>query len=270
MNERYEFNIDQLSIPYDTLFKDKRVNHAQKFLIAIIHRLDHDMRHCYASNEYLAEALNMSESYVANSLSRLKETGWVIQVDKGDGERHLTTLLGKEKRRTQALLESENGASRIREEGLLESENINNSEDELRKEKREELQPTQPSELQDLEFVSNGARVELNPLSVFKEFFPLYRPNVVQLNLMEVEVQDLELWRTTCKFWVSMGYEGRKMPLLLDCYKNKTALKKYEGNGNKPTERIVLNDFDHCPSCDAGFKDECFMHGNKNNGTSTQ
>lgn len=50
---------------------------AQKNVIGVIESLSYKKHYCYASNEYIANALNMSEKYIQRCLLILEEKGYI-------------------------------------------------------------------------------------------------------------------------------------------------------------------------------------------------
>lgn len=80
-------NFEGIFIPA-ALYLEKSLSWSEKILIIEINSLDNyenklpngDPMGCYASNEYLAEFLGITEKSVANMVSKLKKAGWVRQL----------------------------------------------------------------------------------------------------------------------------------------------------------------------------------------------
>jgi len=71
-----------LLIPDEVLLNDE-FTYGEKFVLGLIFNLDRPPRHCYASNKYLAQKLNISMRSLENILARLYKKGWVKM--KGQG-----------------------------------------------------------------------------------------------------------------------------------------------------------------------------------------
>ena len=67
------------------------VNHADILLLAIIDSLSKTKQGCFASNEYLAKILNVSQRSVGEYISRFKKTGIVEQIRFDGKRRYLKT-----------------------------------------------------------------------------------------------------------------------------------------------------------------------------------
>ena len=66
------------------IWLDKRLSALDKMIFAEIDSLDNEQTHCYASNKYLAEFCQCSETKISNSISKLIELGY-IEIVKFDG-----------------------------------------------------------------------------------------------------------------------------------------------------------------------------------------
>ncbi|MCR5653392.1 MAG: helix-turn-helix domain-containing protein [Ruminococcus sp.] len=76
-------NTSFLAIPYD-IFNLEGLTLSAKVLLAEIFSLSKLEGYCYASNEYLAERLNVSSKTVKNSLRQLKSCNYItIKLAKG-------------------------------------------------------------------------------------------------------------------------------------------------------------------------------------------
>lgn len=232
-----EFRPRGLFIPLE-LLHEPRLSYHDKFLVVIVDMLDNDARHCFASNAFLASILNSSEPSVANGITRAKKAAWIEQVPNPGGERRLTTPLRVNREALEAVLKIEKVPSQNGEEAVLNFESVDNKVD-----------------VHEL-IVSSE---EESPLSIFKQYFPDYSPNIFQVDQLESLVTNLDLWKKTCAFWRGNNYQGRHITRLIDCYNNGNALLKENGyqNGSPAT---VSNDLDSCPVCDNGMKEQCPYH----------
>lgn len=80
------------------LYFDKTYSWSEKILIIEIDSLDKtEEKGCFASNEYLADFIGVTEGTLANMLSRLKKRGAVSQVFFDGRRRGLTTFLRKQR-----------------------------------------------------------------------------------------------------------------------------------------------------------------------------
>ena len=60
------------------VFRDRRLRKGDKTLFGTIYGLSHNDRNCcYASNKYLAEINDESESCVSHALARLRDCGYI-------------------------------------------------------------------------------------------------------------------------------------------------------------------------------------------------
>lgn len=55
------------------------------------------------------------------------------------------------------------------------------------------------------------------PLGIYKKFFPHFTPSVYQQDLMS-EINDLDRWSETLKFWAGNGYRPQSIQKMLDYY----------------------------------------------------
>ena len=67
---------------------DERLNALDKIILMEVHSLDNEISGCYASNKYLAEFCQCTETKVSTTISKLKELGY-IELASFDG-RHRT------------------------------------------------------------------------------------------------------------------------------------------------------------------------------------
>jgi len=59
------------------LFRDKNLSKTDICILSLIISLTFKEQYCYASNEYLANAINVSERTITSSLSKLRSTNYI-------------------------------------------------------------------------------------------------------------------------------------------------------------------------------------------------
>jgi len=260
--ERHELKARSVDIPL-ALFKDKRIAPAEKFLVVIIDMLDNGPHHCYASNNYLGDLLDMSGHTVSNMLTRLRRSGWVRDVEQTQEQgRHLTTPLRDHRKQLEALrfikideelphqnrdVPSPNSVSfphQFRDDSLTKIGDIIDSEDlKLRKRLKEEE--------------------ERKLLQIFKEAFPEFTPSAYQQDLIFQTVTDSDLWRECVNYWAGNSYQPRSISKLLEMYTRRAAEK---ANPAPPTlSPHAVYTKDPCPVCSAGMPERCQMGGKEGN-----
>lgn len=69
----------------------------------------------------------------------------------------------------------------------------------------------------------NGGVVPENmtPLEMYKKMFPHATPNFFQMDMIEAEVQDADVWKETLYYWAGNDYRAQSVFKMLDCYKQK-------------------------------------------------
>jgi DNA-binding Lrp family transcriptional regulator len=77
--EKLERKIEGIWIPMN-IWTDSNLDMTEKGILTEIHYLDSGEKHCYASNEYLAEFCQCSESKVTRTISKLIELGYISLV----------------------------------------------------------------------------------------------------------------------------------------------------------------------------------------------
>lgn len=77
-------------IPGEVAF-NKKITETDKFVWWIIDSLDCSKKHCYVSNEYIAKRLGFKNQTISNSIAKLKEHGYIIQVSFNGRKRVLKT-----------------------------------------------------------------------------------------------------------------------------------------------------------------------------------
>lgn len=84
------YNGNGIWIPIEILHNEE-LSSTEKILYAEIYYLDRPDIHCTASNEYLSEFLNMSESGVKKCLSHLRELGYIYNASFDGRKRSIAT-----------------------------------------------------------------------------------------------------------------------------------------------------------------------------------
>ena len=79
-----------VQIPGEVAF-NKKLNKTDTFVFWIIRTLDCTEKHCWASNEFMAERLDISTQTVSNSIAKLKKEEYVTQISF-DGRRRVLTI----------------------------------------------------------------------------------------------------------------------------------------------------------------------------------
>lgn len=73
------------------IWLDKRLNSLDKIILMEINSLDNNETGCYASNEYLADFCNCSETKISTSISKLKKLNY-IELMNFDGRRRVLKI----------------------------------------------------------------------------------------------------------------------------------------------------------------------------------
>jgi hypothetical protein len=236
----------------DALYEDDRLSYSDKFLVALIDRLDNE-EHCWATNEYLAKRLRKTEQQVANSLTKLRKAGWVRDVSVPfETSRCLTTPLRAHREELKAL---HNGLT-----------NFGKGADDLTNFGNEDL-TNFGKEYKSEELVSEKKREEESlphpALQIYQEYFPDNPLSCFQQDqvLDAVKGGSVGLWSASCKHWKTGNWSVRNLPGLLDMHMRKIEEQK------KPVlskDRVVPDE--GCPGCRSLTL--CPYHGNKEmNGT---
>lgn len=69
----------------------------------------------------------------------------------------------------------------------------------------------------------------MTPLEMHKQMFPHVNLNYYQMDLLEVEIQDEDIWAETLRFWLSNDYRGQSVGKMIDYYKQKLEERKKGG-----------------------------------------
>lgn len=77
------------------IWLDERLSALDKMIFAEIDSLDNEQTHCYASNKYLADFCQCSETKISNSISKLIELGYIAVVKFDGRTRVLQSCLTK-------------------------------------------------------------------------------------------------------------------------------------------------------------------------------
>jgi biotin operon repressor len=89
IKEKYTFNIVGIWTPIE-VFRDKRLTSNEKYLLQVIKMLD-GKDGCFASNEYMADFMEVTEQTVSNGISNLKKCGYIYQ-ESFDGRKRVIKI----------------------------------------------------------------------------------------------------------------------------------------------------------------------------------
>lgn len=109
---------------------DQRLNALDKIILVEIDSLDNGEMGCYASNKYLADFCQCSESKVSRSVSKLVELNYVYTASFNGRTRILKSRLGKLPRQTGKIAE----ADKAKEQA---NNIVNNKENNIKERKKE-------------------------------------------------------------------------------------------------------------------------------------
>ena len=125
-------------IPKD-IWLDKRLNALDKIILVEIDSLDATEEGCYASNEYLAEFCQCSETKISTAINKLIEFNY-LEIIKFDGrKRFIKSRLSKNERQTLKKLKAD--FKKMKDINLI--NNINNNNINInKKENKEKKKPT--------------------------------------------------------------------------------------------------------------------------------
>lgn len=99
MENNFERDFKGIWIPKQ-IWNDKNLTALDKMILMEIDSLDSSDEGCYASNEYLSNFCNCTETKVSTSISKLIKIGY-LEVSKFDGrKRYLKSRLSKNERQT--------------------------------------------------------------------------------------------------------------------------------------------------------------------------
>ena len=87
-----ERKIEGIWIPLN-IWEDKNLDMLEKCILTEIHYLDNEPNHCYASNEYLSNFCQCSESKVTRTISKLIDLGYITLVSFNGRNRVLKSNL---------------------------------------------------------------------------------------------------------------------------------------------------------------------------------
>jgi hypothetical protein len=77
-----------------------------------------------------------------------------------------------------------------------------------------------------------------NPhVTAYRKAFPLARPNIFQMEMIELEVTDGDAWNETLRFWLGNDYRAQSVFKMLEYYKeviqkrpaNRPAVGRWDG-----------------------------------------
>jgi hypothetical protein len=82
----------------------------------------------------------------------------------------------------------------------------------------------------------------------YHKVFPNASLNIFQMELIEAEIRDAEVWREAVTFWAGNGYRAQSVFKVIDYYKNLLAERngkgKQSGKSNVGTLRESFDYFD--------------------------
>ena len=232
------------SMPYE-LFTAPGLSLKDKIAINQIDRLDNDERHCYASNGYLAERLEMEVGSVVNMLTRLRKKGWVIDVPNQDNQRRLTTPLGENRRKLKRF--------------AVANKDVYPVHSSMEEPPSQDGYPVHSSMVPLYKDLSLEEKREEQLLEIFRKYLPTFLPSPMQQGEIFDTVTDVALWEECCKYWALNTHQPRSVGRLLDMYSRKFNEKTTPSLSNT---RVVIDDFNsgYCASCENGFKHLCPEH----------
>lgn len=143
------------------IWLDKRLNALEKVIFIEIDSLDNEETGCYASNEYLAEFCQCSNSKVSSAISKLKQLGYIYEKSFDGRKRILKSRFTKNERQTTKICKAD--IENLKENNI--SNNINNNK-RNNKEKSKFVPPT-------LEEVQAYAK-EQDRLDLAQDFYTYY------------------------------------------------------------------------------------------------
>jgi hypothetical protein len=217
------------------LFEDSRISWGEKCLVLLISSLDYTERHCHASNPWLAKKMKWEVQSLANSLAKLRRIGWIWNDDTTEERRLLTPLSRSQLKPRRPTINSKGAtinsktANYIDVEGATINSTVLYKEEILRDEIKEREEETAST-------------------TIFRKFFPeeFHLLNCYQLDLI-AHATSLEDWRLACEHWAGMGYRGRRVKELVDCYENRNFEKRPRQENNQPRGPVVIDDFANYP-----------------------
>jgi hypothetical protein len=143
---------------------DERLSALDKIIFVEIDSLDSDVRGCYASNKYLAEFCQCSETKISKAISKLIDLGY-LYVQKFDGrQRELKSSLAKSARLNNKKYEAA--------EQKMQESNIYNNTTNNTKERKKEITPNEVTMLPN---VTQKRKTESKP--TFDELIDNYTNN---------------------------------------------------------------------------------------------
>lgn len=72
----------------DTVVKSNSINSTDKLVYGVIKALTNNLGYCYASNDYIAQKVNLSKRTITNSIKNLKQANY-IRVENTNYQRHI-------------------------------------------------------------------------------------------------------------------------------------------------------------------------------------
>ena len=120
---------------------DKRLNAIDKMILAEINSLDCEDG-CFATNEYLADFCQCSQSQVTKSISKLKECGY-IYLKSFDGRTRVLGCVVENRRQTNKIYEAD--SENLGQSNIIENNNIIKKENYI-KEKKDKVDKKEISE----------------------------------------------------------------------------------------------------------------------------
>jgi len=72
----------------DSIVKSKKINSTEKLVYGVITSLANNKGYCYASNEYIANKINLSKRSISKAISDLKKANY-IRVENDEYQRKI-------------------------------------------------------------------------------------------------------------------------------------------------------------------------------------
>ena len=61
----------------DSIVKSNKINSTDKLVYGVIKALANNLGYCYASNDYIAQKVNLSKRTITNSIKNLKQANYI-------------------------------------------------------------------------------------------------------------------------------------------------------------------------------------------------
>jgi hypothetical protein len=99
----------------------------------------------------------------------------------------------------------------------------------------------------------------MNAIELYKKFFPLAQPSIFQMELIEGNVTDLEVWQRTLEFWAGNDYRAQSVFKIVEYYKEThTGLVKNGRTLDTVGRPFTAQPYIPDPPCAVCGQDVCF------------